>query len=173
MLAAIATITVGFLADRTRQRGLFNIGTSLIGVIGFAMLLGSQNPKVKYAGVYLGAMGIYPCIPNTIVWAGNNVEGVFKRGVVLGVVIGWGNLNGIVSSNIYRTKDKPKFSLGHGIVLAYLLLFCFTGSVVTRWALARENKKRRAGERDYVLQGLDEQGIKELGDKAPDFMYTL
>ena len=91
--AAVMTVTVGYLADKTRQRGLFNVGTSLVGVIGFAMLIGSHQPGVKYAGIYLGAVGIYPCIANTIVWGSNNIEGVFKRGVVMGTVIGYGNLN--------------------------------------------------------------------------------
>ena len=39
------------------------------------MLLGTSSPGVKYAGVFLGAMGIYPCIANTIAWVSNNVEG--------------------------------------------------------------------------------------------------
>ncbi len=52
------------------------------------MLLGSGNPHVQYGGVFLGALGIYPCIPNTISWTANNVEGVYKRGIALGFVIG-------------------------------------------------------------------------------------
>lgn len=39
-------------------------------------------------------MGIYPTIPNTLTWCSNNVEGVYKRGVIVGTVVGWGNLNG-------------------------------------------------------------------------------
>jgi MFS family permease len=86
--ACILTILVGWWADRTNQRGLFNIGTSLLGVIGFSMLLGSHSPAMSYVAVFLGALGIYPCIPNTITWVSNNVEGVYKRGVTLGFVIG-------------------------------------------------------------------------------------
>ena len=106
--AAVLTITVGYIADRTRQRGLCNIATSLLGIIGFSMLLGGSTAGIQYAGTFLGAMGIYPCIPNTVSWASNNIEGVYKRGVALGIIIGWGNLNGIVSSNIYRAQDKPR-----------------------------------------------------------------
>jgi nitrate/nitrite transporter NarK len=86
--AAIMTITVGWYADKTGQRGLSNIVVSFLGIIGFSMLLGSKEPGVKYAGTFLGAMGIYPCIANTISWTSNNVEGVYKRGVTLGIVIG-------------------------------------------------------------------------------------
>jgi len=101
-VAAVATITVGFIADRTGQRGYCNMVMSLFGITGFAMLLGSGVPHVQYAGVFLGAMGIYPCIPNTISWTANNVEGVYKRGIALGFVIGWGNLNGTFSVSLSR-----------------------------------------------------------------------
>ena len=81
---------------------------SLFGIVGFAMLLGSGTPHVQYAGVFLGAMGIYPCIPNTISWTANNIEGVYKRGIALGFVIGWGNLNGTLSlSFLQGAKIKP------------------------------------------------------------------
>lgn len=172
-VAAVATVFIGWLADRTQQRGLCNIGVSLFGIVGFSMLLGSGKAKIQYAGVFLGAIGIYPCIANTISWASNNVEGVYKRGVTLGFVIGWGNLNGVVSSNIYRQRDKPRFKLGHGVVLAYLSLFLFIGSIITRQLLAWENKKRREGKRDQWVEGKSEEEVAELGDKRPDFIYTL
>ncbi|KAF1949346.1 MFS nicotinic acid transporter-like protein Tna1 [Byssothecium circinans] len=171
--AAIVTVLVGWLADRTRQRGLFNIFVSLFGIAGFAMLLGSGRPGVQYAGTFLGAIGIYPCIANTISWASNNVEGVYKRGVTLGFVIGWGNLNGVVSSNIYRGRDKPRYFLGHGVVLAYLVLWLFGGSIVTRLMLARENGKRRRGEREGWVEGRGEKEVEALGDRRPDFMYMI
>jgi len=169
--AAIMTITVGWYADRTRKRGLCNIVMALLGMMGFAMLIGSQKPGVKYAGTFLGAMGIYPTIANTIAWCSNNVEGVYKRGVVLGIVIGWGNLNGIVSSNIYRTKDAPQFYPGHGVVLGYLSLFLFGGSIVTTLLLRNENKKRINGQRDHWLDGKTAEERYVMGDRKPDFLY--
>jgi MFS family permease len=86
--AAVVTIFIGWYADRTKRRGLSNIVISTLGIVGFAMLLGSTQAKVKYAGTFLAAMGIYPCIANTISWASNNIEGVYKRGVSLGIIIG-------------------------------------------------------------------------------------
>jgi cyanate permease len=43
-VAAVVTITVGFIADRTRQRGFCNIFISIFGIVGFAMLLGRSWP---------------------------------------------------------------------------------------------------------------------------------
>jgi MFS family permease len=169
--AAILTVAIGFIADRTRARGLCNIVVSVMAVAGFAMLLGTDDPAVQYAGTFLAALGIYPCISNTISWVANNVEGVYKRGVVLGFVIGWGNLNGIVSSNVYF--NGPRYPEGHAVMIAYLTLFLFGGSVLMTVLLRRENAKRQRGERDHWVQGLTEKEVEKLGDQRPDFIYTV
>jgi len=146
---------------------------SCFGVVGFTMLISTSNPNVQYAGVYIGALGIYPCIANTITWTANNTEGVYARGVALGFVIGWGNLNGIVSSNIYRGSDAPRFIPGHAVCIVYEALFLFGGSLVQHIGLRMENKKKREGKYDYLVEGKTEDEIALLGDKRPDFMYTL
>ncbi|RHZ68014.1 hypothetical protein CDV55_107053 [Aspergillus turcosus] len=171
--AAILTITVGYIADRTRQRGICNMAVSVLGMIGFSMLLGAESAGTRYVGVFLGAMGIYPAISNTISWASNNTEGVYKRGVTLGFVIGFGNLHGMVSSNIYRGADAPRFYPGHATVLAYLVVLQFGGSVLQYILLRRENTKRQRGERDHWIEGLRHDQIALLGDNRPDFLYTL
>ncbi|KAL2154571.1 hypothetical protein VTH82DRAFT_3247 [Thermothelomyces myriococcoides] len=171
VVAAALTVIIGFVADRTRARGLCNILVSLLAVAGFSMLLGTENPAVQYAGTFLAAMGIYPCISNTISWVANNVEGVYKRGVVLGFVIGWGNLNGIVSSNVYF--NSPRFPEGHGVMIAYLAICLFGGSVLNTILLRRENAKRLKGERDHWIQGLSDKEIEDRGDLRPDFIYTV
>ncbi|TVY21198.1 putative transporter [Lachnellula arida] len=167
--AAVLTVAVGFYADRTRQRGLSNIFVSLIGVVGFAMLVGSHKPHIKYAGTFLGALGIYPCISNTISWVSNNTEGVYKRGIVLGFVIGWGNLNGVVSSNIFF--KSPQYTVGHATIIGYMAAFLVVGSTIMHFLLERENAARRAGKRDHWVQGKTEREIEALGDNRPDFLY--
>lgn len=168
--AAVLTVTIGFVADRTKARGLCNILVSLVGIAGFSMLIGSSEAHVQYAGTFLGALGIYPCISNTITWMANNTEGVYKRGVVLGFVIGWGNLNGVVSSNIFF--ESPRYYQGHGVVLAYMILFLLGGSTLMTLLLRRENRLRAAGRRDNWIEGKSEQEIEKLGDERPDFFYT-
>lgn len=88
-------------------------------------------------------------------------------------MIGWGNLNGIVSSNIYRAKDKPRYKPGHGTVLGYMTLFLLLGSVLQTFLLRRENAKRLRGERDHWAEGLNHEERDKLGDLRPDFLYTV
>ncbi|KAJ2972142.1 hypothetical protein NQ176_g7325 [Zarea fungicola] len=171
VVAAIMTVVVGFWSDRINKRGIFNMACGIIGAVGFVMVMASTRPVVQYIGTFLGALGIYPSISLTIAWVANNVEGVYKRGVVLGLVIGWGNLNGVVSSNVYFAG--PRFFAGHGTIIGYLIIAMFGGSLLFHVLLDRENKKRLAGERDYLIEGKTEAEIEALGDMRPDFLYTL
>ena len=57
-VAAVCTITIGFIADRTRMRGYCNMAMSLFGVAGFSMLLSSGNPHIQYAGVVSGNLQV-------------------------------------------------------------------------------------------------------------------
>jgi len=77
-----------------------------------------------------------------------------------------------VASNIYMQKDGPKYQIGHGVVLGYLLLLLCGGSLVTHFMLVSENKKRASGKRDAWIEGKSEREIDMLGDKRPDFIYT-
>ena len=169
--AAIMTVAIGFWSDRVNKRGIFNMALAPLGIAGFVMLIASDRPAVQYAGTFIGTMGIYPTIPIIIAWVANNVEGVYKRGIVLGIVIGWGNLNGIVSSNIFF--NAPRFYEGHGTIIAYMSICIFGGSLLMHTLLSMENKKRLSGQRDGWIEGKTEKEIEALGDKRPDFIYHL
>lgn len=39
--------------------------------------------------------------------------------------------------------------------------------------LRRENTARVGGKRDYLVDGLSKHEAEKLGDKRPDFLYTL
>jgi MFS family permease len=172
-VAAVLTVSVGFFADHTRIRGLCNIATVLLGIVGFTMLLVSSNPKVQYAAVFLAAAGIYPTIPNTLAWIVNNTEGSLKRAIVLGMVVGWGNLNGVVSSNIYLERERPRYRTGHGVVLGYQVLFLLGGSVFMFFSLRKMNRDRKAGKLDEKWAALSDEQKWIQGDLRPDFVYTI
>ncbi|KAF5627085.1 major facilitator superfamily transporter [Fusarium sp. NRRL 52700] len=172
-VAAALTICVGFYGDRTRQRGFCNIGIVLLGIAGFAMLIATSNPTIQYIGVFLGAAGIYPTVPNTLSWLNNNTEGSLKRAFVLGVVVGWGNLNGVVSSNIYLLREKPRYYTGHGVVFGYLVVFLLGGSILMHLGLRKMNRDRSLGKMDAHWDNLSDEQKWVQGDLRPDFKYAI
>ncbi|KAJ6518917.1 MFS general substrate transporter [Mycena sanguinolenta] len=112
--ASIITCGVSLYADKHGRRGYCNLAMLLIGAIGYIILVASRNAALSYFAVFVATCGIFPVIPNTIAWLANNCEGSYKRGVTLAMAISMGNLNGAVSSNVYRARDQPWYPLGHG-----------------------------------------------------------
>jgi len=98
--------------------------------------------------------------------------------------IGFGNLNGAVTSNVYRSNQTPWYTLGHGIVLGYLSI-AFMATLGYWYACRRENARREMGTRDEVIAGKPggdatngvfasiEECRLEKGDHWSGFRYTL
>ena len=54
-----------------------------------------------------------------------------------------------------------------------MVVFLLGGSLVTHFALIAENKAKLAGKRDHRVAGKSQSEIAALGDKRPDFLYTV
>ncbi|KAJ7224133.1 major facilitator superfamily domain-containing protein [Mycena pura] len=186
--ACCITCLVNFSADRWGRRGLLNIVFLCIGGAGYIILIASRNPALSYFATFMATCGIYPVI--RFAWMSNNVEGSYKRSVSLAMVISFGNINGAVSSNVYRNKDKPWYRLGHGLVLMYIM-FGIIASTGYYFGVRAENARRDRGERDEVIgksgdSELDARNEKkngrfdsvsdakrEKGDEWSGYRYTL
>ncbi|KAF7557776.1 hypothetical protein G7Z17_g500 [Cylindrodendrum hubeiense] len=89
VLACILCITAGWYADKLVQRGIFMLGFMITSIIGFVMLLATQNPT-----------------------ANNNMGGGLKRSVGIAMHVGFGNISGIISSYLFPIKDGPTYYPG-------------------------------------------------------------
>ncbi|KAH7912569.1 major facilitator superfamily domain-containing protein [Hygrophoropsis aurantiaca] len=159
--ACIVTVIVGFMGDRLGNRGYINLILFGTGLVGYIILITSRSPALSYFACFLAASAIYPVVPNSVAWVAGNVEGAYKRSVTLAMAIGFGNLNGAVSSNVYRAVDAPWFRLGHGIVLAYIAIG-FISSLLFLILLRAENARRERGERQEIICSQKDELSDEL-----------
>jgi len=84
---------------------------------------------------------------------------------------GFAQLGGIIASVSFPSKDGPRYVPG----IATCIAFSFSGIVaaVIMWvSCGLENRAREAGKRDH-LRLLPEEEQAKLGEKHPDFRYTL
>lgn len=95
-----ANITT-FIADRTQQRGLVLIITSLVGGIGYIVLAMVTTVGVRYFAVYLAAAGVFSTIPNILAWTLSTSTKLLNRFSILLFFRKTGKSN--VDSNNYQT----------------------------------------------------------------------
>lgn len=164
-LATVLTIFWAWLSEKYRMRAPFAMMTSLLGIIGYAILIGnkdldhSRNAGVSYVGVFFAACGVYPSVALSLVWPSNNVGGQTKRAVAAALQISIGNLGAIIGTQIYRTEYAPRFWQPHAVALAYLAANIIVSGVLW-YCLAKENLRRerklaaiRADGKDLATEG--------------------
>ncbi|KAJ7451736.1 major facilitator superfamily domain-containing protein [Mycena galericulata] len=166
----IATIGVGFLSDKYNLRGPFIIGPCLVALVGYIVLYTQKAAGAGYAGAVLAAVGVYPTIAVNLAWAGSIAGGDTRRGVVIAMVIGLGNLGGICSSFIYITP--PYFHIGHGTIMGWLGLSILL-SLFAMWDYNRINKKRDAYCAQEGIDASQRAQFRDMGSESPLFRYTL
>ncbi|KAI0708284.1 MFS general substrate transporter [Earliella scabrosa] len=177
----IATITVilwGIWSDRLKKRSPFVLAGFSLSLIGYAINLSPAPISAKYFGTFLVVTGAYSGFPAIAAWLPNNLAGHYKRGVGIGIQIMFSGLGGVVVSNIYRTQDAPRYILGHALELMFLGLGILL-VLATALTYARINRRRDALQREAdekgpgVVRVLTPEELRRLGDRAPDFRYTL
>ncbi|KAL5363707.1 major facilitator superfamily transporter [Aspergillus floccosus] len=174
VVACVFCIGGGFMADRQKRRGIYMICFNIVAIIGFIMLIASENQAVKYAGTFFAAAGIYPNVPQGVAWNGNNIGGSVKRGVGIAMHVGFGNLGGAISGFIYQTKDSPHFYPGHGTLIATLTMstiLCIIMHIYLRWENARRDREYPKAPEDYTDE--ERRLEREKGDYASFFRYTI
>ncbi|EEB99551.1 hypothetical protein MPER_00753, partial [Moniliophthora perniciosa FA553] len=113
-------------------------------------------------------------LPVIVAWLGNNLSGQYKRGVGMAIHIGIGNFSGAIASNVYRDIDKPRSIIGHGIELMFIGIGLITVPLVVL-TYKRINSKREIILRESAERGekISPDEIRALGDRAPEFKYTI
>lgn len=67
-VAFLCALITTYIADKTQQRGLMVITTSVVGGIGYVILATVVTAGVRYFAVFLAAAGVFSTIPNILAW---------------------------------------------------------------------------------------------------------
>ncbi|KAB8225954.1 major facilitator superfamily domain-containing protein [Aspergillus novoparasiticus] len=173
-VAFILTITVAVLSERTRRRAPFVMGSTALACIGYIILLTDHRPGVSYVGTIFAAAGIYPAVAIVLSWPANNVSGQTKRAIANAMQISIGNLGAVLGTQLYRTETSPRYYLGHGFALGYLVANIIVVGILWQ-VLRRENiRKAEVREREGLQALMGDIGNSEgefQGDKDPRWIF--
>lgn len=175
----IGVLVFVFWSDYLRERSMFILAGSLIASIGFIGQLAIPHTRlegVTYFFLFPIAVGLYSPYVCIVCLVANNLAPSSKRAVGMALLVTVGNLGGICGSNIFLSKQAPKYPVGFGVCLG-VLVCSITATVVMRHFLKRENQRRdefMAGRSpEEVTAQYTEEELLNLGDRSPFFRYTL
>ena len=141
LLAGLSTYILSTWSDRVNLRGPFIAAGASVSMIGYIIAYTTTIPGLGYTAAIIAACGVFPCLAIMLAWTGGNAGGNMKRGIVLAVVIGLGNLGGcasllrcigvqweLIDALIYHCSvcssfvyyQPPHFHKGHGTMMGCL-----------------------------------------------------
>lgn len=125
VLSSIWSIAIAYACQKTGKRGLWTLVSTPISILGSAMLIGSKDRKVEYAGIFFLAIGskfdpLYACLrhehsiyssvfplgPIFLAWGSNNSAPYTTRAVSSAMIVSIGSLGPIISAWIYLPNDR-------------------------------------------------------------------
>lgn len=191
IVASFFLLLVSWLATHydTRQIFLFLSGPAVI--VGYAMLLGSTDPSVRYAAIFLTASSAFfsGSLTNAQVSANtvsdtarnmaistnskshsSNSQFIDANNYSPGMC---GYLGGLIATWTYLPWDGPMYPIGNGLNLAVSAMISIT-SITFLWWMKADNKRRdekTRAEKEEELAGLTREQISGLEWKHPDFRW--
>ncbi|KAH9042020.1 major facilitator superfamily domain-containing protein [Lactarius pseudohatsudake] len=172
----LATVGIAFgawLAARTGRRASLIIGSAVVAIIGYIILLTTNTAAAQYVGVHFAALGVYTGNALLLSWPAENISGQTKRAVGVALQITVGDLGAVTGVLLYRPAySAHRFRKPHIIAIGYLTFSIVIASGLW-FRMARENRRRE----ELIAAGKDEEVDYEtkvlLGDRDVHWRYTV
>jgi len=146
--AYVVTLLVAVLADRSRFRGPYAAGASLLAFVAFIVQATAAPDAfgLRYGMLCLATIGVFATLPPLAAWVGSNVRTTIAASLGIALNNGIGGLGQIVGVYIYKSEEaKIGYPTGHytnaALQLVAVLLCCFL-----MWFYNRRNKSLQPGQ---------------------------
>jgi MFS family permease len=167
-----AYIVCAWYGDRIQQKGIFCIGGLAVSMLGYIFLIINKGLVLSYCGTFIVALGLWVATGAAFTWINNNNPRYGKRAFSSGMQITIGNISGVVSPFLYSADTAPEYLPGYGATIGLLALGIVLYTALTMY-FRIQNRKKREGKYDYLMQGKSEEEIAEMGENNPRYMYTI
>ncbi|KAF9567126.1 MFS general substrate transporter [Agrocybe pediades] len=170
VVAAIVMISFSYTSDRIQSRGILQTVSSLIGAIGYLILLVvPTNNHARYFATFCITSGTYTTIGLIIAWFNHNLGSETKRATGIPMFMAIGQCGSILGAHLFPKTEGPRYFKGYGAATGLLFLATACSLILSisyRWENARRDR----------LYGKPKEGVKvdtdKLADKTPEFRYV-
>ncbi|KAJ7357335.1 MFS general substrate transporter [Mycena albidolilacea] len=173
ILGTVALLLLTFSSDYFRERSIRECIPLATGITGFLILRFInvlEHLHVAYFACFLITMGAFAPSVLVATWYSNNTNQESRRAVVAAVMVAFANSAGLISTNVFRAQDEPRYIPALATSAAFGG-FCFILVAGTGIWMRYENAKRnRAQGVKLSAQDVDTSTLRD-GPSNPSFRY--
>ncbi|EKM50888.1 uncharacterized protein PHACADRAFT_262766 [Phanerochaete carnosa HHB-10118-sp] len=170
-VSAVVLCLVSFASDRLQSRGLYVALASVLGAVGYLiLLLAAHNIHVRYFATFCITSGTYTIIGILITWFAHNLGSETKRATGVPLYQAIGQFGSILGSHLFPASEGPRYTKGFAVSCA-LEFLCVLAAIILTVSYRIDNHQRdcKYGKVENTDATVD---TRELADKAPMFRYV-
>ncbi|EJU03506.1 MFS general substrate transporter [Dacryopinax primogenitus] len=172
---SVVLLLVAYSSDRFKNRTFHILGGLVLVIIGLALTLSLplENTGGRYAGLLVLLSGSFISSPLSAVWLAGNTPEPGKRVIIISFN-GWGNLSGVIGSELFVPQYGPDYRYPLKITLI-LVCTSFALYIVVYILLRYTNWLRAKKLATMTADELEEENRSDVrvGDKKYTFVYGL
>ncbi|KAL0563912.1 hypothetical protein V5O48_018148 [Marasmius crinis-equi] len=166
------TMLIPYLSWRFDRRLPFFIACAPFVMLGYIMLLASNNPHVRYGATFVIASSSFSFGALCMAEVSANVVSDTARASALATTVTLGSIGALVSTWSYLPFDSPRFVIGNGLNLATSSVILVVSVILLGWMTVDNRKRgRREGGGEVILNELSEKEIEDLDWRHPGFRW--
>ncbi|KAJ6575081.1 major facilitator superfamily domain-containing protein [Mycena capillaripes] len=173
IVGTVALLLLTFSSDYFRERSIRECIPLVTGIIGFLILRFIdvlEHLHVAYFACFLITMGAFAPSVLVATWYSNNTNQESRRAVVAAVMVAFANSAGLISTNVFRAQDEPRYIPALATSAAFggfcFILVAGTG-IWMRWENAKRNRAQGV---NISAKDVDTSTLAE-GPASPSFRY--
>ncbi|KAI2619532.1 MFS general substrate transporter [Hypomontagnella submonticulosa] len=159
----VSTFLITWLTSRLNFRTPFLLFAICLQLIGWSIMVAwVPQAGIRYMALFFMAAGTFPQMSILMGWLSANLRGRKYLAVGMAWMVGFGNCANFVSSNVFITKERPRYPTGMATGLAFTVLgFVLTSSAYFLLVLGNRRRDRiRAQLTDAERERYDELHVK-------------
>ncbi|KAF3070851.1 High-affinity nicotinic acid transporter [Daldinia childiae] len=171
--AFLFALITTWVADKTQQRCIVLMVTSIVGGVGYIILATVETVGVRYFATFLASAGVFSTIPNILGLTLNNQGSDARRGMSIVLINVVGQCGPFLGTNVFPTSDGPRFIKGMSICAAFMFFsafLAFSQRLLLMWENVKLDKKYGTITKDKTTAKSKEVAAENYG---PNFRYVL
>lgn len=173
LVGTVGLYTIVFLSDHFRERSLFIGLAEGIAIVGFIVLIGSNqsSTKLRYGFLHIALIGAGTANPLVAAWLTDNTPDTATRSIIMGL-FGWSNLAGIIAGQLYKAQYAPTYKFPLTITMI-IVAVGFVGFMTMRGVFMFENRKRTKEMATWTAEDFENEkrSDERRGHRKRNFIY--
>ena len=175
VIGTICLLIIARSSDHFRERTIHILTGLTVVIVGLIIVISLplENVHGRYGGLVVLLAGTFVAAPITVAWLAGNTPEPGKRTFILGIN-GWGNLGGIIGSELYLPKYEPDYHYPLKIT-AGLIAVAWVGYAAYHFELRGMNKYKAKKIARMTPAEIEEENRNEkrYADRKWTFVYHL